>query len=68
MSLEAFLSDDMIQRLHDFEEDCTYHYSADLEQSLNNMMENKINQTRDRCGSFTRILFLCVFYSMNYER
>jgi hypothetical protein len=51
--LKAFLSDDMIQRLHDFEENCFYEYNCEMELSLSNTMEEKINQTRDKVESIS---------------
>lgn len=38
----------MIQRLHDFEENCVYEYSCDLEESIKNQMEEKINFTKNK--------------------
>ncbi|RNA34634.1 transient receptor potential cation channel trpm isoform X3 [Brachionus plicatilis] len=46
--LKSFLSEDMIQRLHDFEENCVYEYSCDSEQSIKNQMEEKINYTKNQ--------------------
>ena len=38
----------MIQRLQDFEENCVYEYSCDLEQSIRNQTEEKINHTKNK--------------------
>lgn len=46
--LKAFLSDEMIQRLNDFEEDCFYKYSCDLERSKSDSQEQKITKTAIR--------------------
>ncbi len=46
--LKAFLSDEMIQRLNDFEEDCFYQYSCDLERSKNESTEEKIKNTSNK--------------------
>ncbi|CAF0758756.1 unnamed protein product [Brachionus calyciflorus] len=51
--LKAFLSEEMVQRLHDFEENCVYEYSCDLEQSLKDQMEEKVNHTKNKVESIS---------------
>ncbi len=46
--LKAFLSEEMVQRLNDFEEACFYKYSCDLEQSKSDSQEEKITNTAVR--------------------
>lgn len=51
--LKAFLSDEMMQRLNDFEENCFYHYSCDLERSKNESSEEKINRTSKKVDNIS---------------
>ncbi len=43
--LKAFLSDEIIQRLNDFEAECFYRYSCDLARSKDDLPEAKIGHT-----------------------
>lgn len=38
----------MVQKLHDFEERCVYLYTCSIEKSMNNLMEEKVNHTRNK--------------------
>lgn len=46
--LKAFLSEDMVQRVHDFEENCVYQYSCDLDRLFNDLTEEKVGYTKNR--------------------
>ena len=51
--LKAFLSEDMIQRLHDFEENCFYIYRCELEDLTDNQLEEKVKHTRNKVESIS---------------
>jgi hypothetical protein len=46
--LKSFLSDDMVQRLHDFEENCFYIYRCELDELNNNQLEEKVKHTSNK--------------------
>jgi hypothetical protein len=46
--IESFLSDDMLQRLHDFEKTSFQEYDHDLQLSEREKTEEKINFTRNK--------------------
>lgn len=45
---ESFLSEEMIQRLHDFEENCFYKYSYDQDLVIKERMEEKVNNASEK--------------------
>ncbi len=51
--LKAFLSDEMVQRLNDFEQQCFYRYSCQLTKSRNDMSEEKISHTAAEVDSIS---------------
>ena len=51
--LKSFLSEDMIQRLHDFEENCFYIYRCELEDLTDNQLEEKVKHTRNKVESIS---------------
>ena len=46
--LKSFLSEDMVQRLHDFEENCFYIYRCELDELNNNQLEEKVKHTSNK--------------------
>ena len=46
--LKSFLSEDMVQRLHDFEENCFYIYRCELDELNDNQLEEKVKHTRNK--------------------
>ncbi len=46
--LKSFLSEDMVQRLHDFEENCFYIYRCELEEFNDNQLEEKVKHTKNK--------------------
>jgi transient receptor potential cation channel subfamily M protein 3 len=51
--LKSFLSEDMIERLNDFEENCFYTYRCELEELTCDQLEEKVKHTRNKVESIS---------------